>query len=57
MGIESLSLALQVQTTLERKALDNQAANVMQLVSSVTGEDPARGGRDDKLGKVLDLRA
>ncbi|MCE5272371.1 hypothetical protein LLH00_13920 [bacterium] len=58
MNLDSINLALQVQTTLERRALDNQASSVMQLISSVTEQEPApAGGRDDRLGKVVDLRA
>ncbi len=58
MNLDGIGLALQVQTTLERRALDNQASSVMQLISSVTEEQSEMdGGRDDRLGKVVDLRA
>ncbi len=57
-AIENASLALQVQATLQRKQLDYQAQNFMVLLEGVKElSEKVNGGRNDSLGKMVDLSA
>ncbi|MEA2063916.1 MAG: hypothetical protein U9P14_09485 [Gemmatimonadota bacterium] len=55
---ESATLALQVQTSVQRKVLDQQSQLFQTLFQSV--EETSRqccGGRNDSLGNILDVIA
>jgi hypothetical protein len=58
MDLTSVDLAMKVQTSLERKALDAQATDALLLIQSATeGAKEPSGGRDDSLGNIVDTRA
>jgi len=57
-SIENAGLALQVQATMQRKVLDHQAQNFLTLLESLKElSDKINGGRNDNLGKVVDVIA
>jgi hypothetical protein len=57
LELNQVDLALKIQATLQRKILDQQASNVLALVQSVTADTKSAGGRDDRLGRGVDLKA
>ena len=57
-SIENTGLALQVQATMQRKVLDHQAQNFLTLLESLKElSDKINGGRNDNLGKIVDVIA
>ena len=57
-SIENAGLALQVQATMQRKVLDHQAQNFLTLLESLKElSDKINGGRNDNLGKIVDVIA
>lgn len=57
-SIENAGLALQVQAAMQRKVLDHQAQNFLTLLESLKElSDKINGGRNDNLGKVVDVIA
>ena len=59
-GLDKVNLAMQVQTSLLRKQLDNQAANILKLVDSATIKDAPettslKGYGDGARGARLDI--
>lgn len=57
MDIQNVGLAMKVQLTLQRKSLDQQASNILELIQGVAGNEESPSGRNDLLGKVVDKRA
>ena len=57
-SIENAGLALQVQAAMQRKVLDHQAQNFLTLLESLKElSDKINGGRNDNLGKIVDVIA
>ena len=55
---ETSGIALQAQLLIQRKMMDQQQSNALQLVESLTGNDQsAQLPSDGVRGKVLDIVA
>jgi hypothetical protein len=54
---ETSGIALHAQLLLQKKSMEQQQSNVLQLVESVTGSEQGARPSDGVRGKVLDIIA